>query len=251
MNAPRPNPADSFDLDDFFVVAREAGHALKDLPVWACRRAGAVALGDGAGREIERVDIEEVPGAWQLRGVLGDAECDQLVALSEALGYDDDAPVSLPRHILHADNVTWVVDENVDGAIWARCKDFFAASEYSSLRPLGLNPRFRFYRYGSGDYFAPHADGAWPGSRVVDGKLVHDAYGDRLSEMTFLIFLSDGYEGGRTMFRIGDGVLAAVPTPKGAVLCFPHGSRPEHCIHGGEAVEAGRKYIIRTDVLFG
>jgi hypothetical protein len=86
---------------------------------------------------------------------------------------------------------------------------------------------------------------------VVDGRLVHDAYGDRLSEMTFLMFLSDGYEGGRTLFRIGGGALAAVPTPKGAVLCFPHGARPEHCIHGGEAVEAGRKYIIRTDVLFG
>ena len=66
-----------------------------------------------------------------------------------------------------------------------------------------------------------------------------------------MIFLSDGYEGGRTIFRTGKETLSAVPTPKGAILCFPHGSRPEHCIHGGETVTAGRKYIIRTDVLFG
>ena len=251
MTASHPDPNASVDLDNFHVVAREPGHARRELPVWACKATGAFAIDAGAPGEIERVDIAEVPAAWQLRNVLSDAECDRLGALSEALGYDDDAPVSLPRHILHADNVTWVVDESVDGAIWSRCKEFFAPSEYSSLKPLGLNPRFRFYRYGPGDYFASHADGAWPGSRVVDGRLVHDAYGDRLSELTFLLFLSDGYEGGRTMFRIGDGALAAVPTPKGAVLCFPHGSRPEHCIHGGETVEAGCKYIIRTDVLFG
>ena len=37
---------------------------------------------------------------------------------------------------------------------------------------LGLNARFRFYRYGPGDYFLPHTDGSWPGSRVRDGQLV-------------------------------------------------------------------------------
>ncbi len=243
--------AGSFIVDDFYVVAREPGHVRQELPVWASKHPGAFEFDDLVGREFERRDIKEVPGAWQVRNVFSAGECDRLVELSEALGYNDDAPVSLPRSVLHSDNFTWVVDESVDGEIWHRCKDFFEASDFTSLKPRGINARFRFYRYSAGDYFAPHADGAWPGSRVIDGELIHDAYGDRRSEMTFLIFLSDGYEGGRTIFRTGKETLSAVPTPKGAILCFPHGSRPEHCIHGGETVTAGRKYIIRTDVLFG
>jgi hypothetical protein len=247
----RPAPAGAIDLDGFYVVAREPGHVEKELPVWACKRPGAVNFAESGGRSIERVDIAEVPGAWHLRNVLSVDECDQLVELSEALGYHDDAPVSLPRSILHNGNFTWVVDESVDGPIWDRCKGFFENSDHTSLRPQGLNARFRFYRYGVGDFFAPHADGAWPGSRVVDGRLVHDAYGDRISEMTFLIFLTDGYEGGRTLFQTSKDTLSCVPTRKGAVLCFPHGRHPQHCIHSGEGIASGQKYIIRTDVLFG
>ena len=122
---------------------------------------------------------------------------------------------------------------------------------------LGLNARFRFYRYASGDYFKPHTDGAWPGSRVIDGALVHDAYGDRNSQMSCLLFLSESYTGGRTLFYVpsnefaGETDVIAVATPKGAALCFPHGFHPLHCLHAGEPVGDGVKYIIRTDVLFG
>ena len=85
----------------------------------------------------------------------------------------------------------------------------------------------------------------------MDGRLVHDAYGDRISEMTFLIFLTDGYGGGRTQFHTQQNSFTSVATPKGAILCFPHGTHPQHCIHAGEEVTSGQKYIIRTDVLFG
>ena len=237
--------------DEFYVVAMEPGHDRPDLPVWAAKRSGVFTFDDAAGQRIKRIDIPEVEGVWQLLNVMSDEECDRLVALSEVLGYHGDAPVSLPRRVRHNDNFNWVVDDSVDGVIWNRCKKFFGPSNYTSFKPLGLNARFRFYRYGVGDYFAPHADGAWTGSRVVDSELVRDAYGDRLSEMTFLIFLSDRYEGGRTLFQTFDGELAAVSTPKGAVLCFPHGKHPQHCLHAGEEIASGIKYIVRTDVLFG
>jgi hypothetical protein len=85
----------------------------------------------------------------------------------------------------------------------------------------------------------------------VDGSLVADAYGDRISEMTFLIFLTDGYKDGRTLFHTGQGAPQAVRTPRGAALCFPHGMHPDHCIHSSEEILSGQKYIIRTDVLYG
>jgi len=243
------NPAIS--LDNFYIVTTEPGHDRADLPVWAAKHPSVFSLDDCAGRKIEPVDIPEVDGVWQLLHVLNGAECDRLVAVSEALGYHCDAPVSLPRRVRHNDNLNWVVDERMVGVIWERCKEHFASSNFTSFNPLGLNARFRFYRYGVGDYFAPHADGAWTGSLVVDEQLVWDAYGDRISEMTFLIFLTEDYEGGRTLFQTHDGKLAAVSTPKGAVLCFPHGKHPQHCLHAGEEITSGLKYIIRTDVLFG
>eukprot|EP00955_Chlamydomonas_euryale_P003022 32029-Chlamydomonas_euryale.AAC.1 len=48
--------------------------------------------------------------------------------------------------------------------------------------------------------YRPHIDGAWPGSGLVDGKVVFDFYGDRWSRLTFLIYLNDGFDGGSTTF---------------------------------------------------
>ena len=236
---------------DFYVVIKEQGHKDPDLPVWTCTEPGSIRYHERPAAVVERKDLSEIPGAFHLLNVLSDEECDRFVQISEALGYHGDAPVSLPRSIRHNNNLNWIVDESVDGPIWGRCRSFFGVSAFDGQHPLGLNARFRFYRYSRGDFFDPHTDGAWPGSRVVNGQLVADAYGDRLSQMTVLIFLSDGYEGGRTLFHTGQTSIVPVHTPKGAILCFPHGMHPQHCIHAGEEVTAGQKYIIRTDVLYG
>ena len=244
--------------DAFYVVAHEAGHESEELPTWTDRRPGNVVFDPNFEREVQRRDVEYVPGAFQLLDLLSDSECAQFVAISDALGYHEDAPVSLPHHVRHNTNVNWVVDESIDGPIWERCHSLIP-ERVAGGPALGLNARFRFYRYREGDYFRPHTDGAWPGSRVADGRLVHDAYGDRISQMSMLLFLSDGYTGGRTLFYLreggrtagGEAIVASVATPKGAAVCFPHGFHPLHCLHAGEPVGSGTKYIIRTDVLFG
>lgn len=247
--------------ESFFVVAREAGSERSDLPTWADRRAGNISFDPNPARATTRREVPGIPGAFQLLDVLTPAECEQFIATTDRLGYHLDAPVSLPHSVRHNTNVNWIVDPSVDGPIWERCEPLIR-DPIGSQSALGLNARFRFYRYAPGDYFQPHTDGAWPGSRVIDGALVHDAYGDRLSQMSFLLFLNDSYTGGRTLFfpdraaghaawdpNAAKGV--GVETPRGAALCFPHGSHPLHCLHAGEAVASGRKYIIRTDVLYG
>ena len=203
---------------------------------------------------MARLDIGLVPGAFQLTNILTEGECDQFVRITDTLGYHLDAPVSLPHSVRHNTNLNWIVDESIDGPIWARCVSHFP--EQLGFQAMGLNARFRFYRYASGDFFKPHTDGAWPGSRVVDGELVNDAYGNRSSLFTILLFLSDGYTGGRTLFYVrssnesGETDVIAVGTAKGAALCFPHGFHPQNCLHAGEPVTQGVKSIIRSDVLF-
>jgi hypothetical protein len=249
---------------DFFVVAREPGAENRAIPTWACRGANPAALAPAPGASVERRDIDSVAGAFQLLNLLSADECRRLRDLSEAIGYVEDAAVSLPRSIRHNDSFTWVADDETCDIIWRRGRaQLYDHSEYNAGKAvLGLNARFRFYRYRPGDYFAPHTDGSWPGSRIVDGQLLGNAYDDRWSQLTFLLFLSDDYDGGATRFHVSkadssrpakqpdDTEIVDVRTPLGGALCFPHGTHPQHCVHSSQEITRGSKYIIRSDVLF-
>jgi predicted 2-oxoglutarate/Fe(II)-dependent dioxygenase YbiX len=248
----------------FYVVARELGAENPSIPAWANRNEDPVKLAGEHPLVVTKEMIEQVPGTFLLLNVLTPQECQRFIDISESLAFSPDAAVSLPRSVRHNDSLTWIVDEQTDGLIWQRCAHLFENKQplHGNRKAVGINARFRFYRYTQGDFFKPHTDGAWPGSRVIDGQLVNNAYADRYSEMTFLLFLSDDYEGGQTQFWVNkdnpeipargaaNADLINVSTPAGSVLCFPHGRHPLHCLHSGEPVTSGVKYIIRSDMLF-
>lgn len=250
--------------DDFYVVAKEPGAEHPALPTWAGNIANPARLSHDHEKNLTRIDIDEVPGAFQLLNVLSAEECKRLIEITESLGYLKDAAVSLPRSVRHNDNVTWVVDEETDEIIWNRCKHLFSDEKqiFAGKKPLGLNARFRFYRYHSGDFFKTHTDGSWPGSRVINSELVADAYPDRWSQLTFVLFLSDDFEGGSTEFIVNknnpefpmhnmdEAISVGIRTPIGGVLCFPHGTHPLHRLHSSAQITSGTKYIIRSDVLY-
>lgn len=254
--------------DDFYVVAKEPGAENPAIPTWANNKVNPIGLAEQRNfcaeqGKIERFEVSDVPGAFQLYNVLSTSECERFIQQSESLGYLPDAAVSLPRSVRHNHNVTWVVDDLTADIIWQRCAPFIKDEiGLEGVRALGLNCRFRFYRYGAGDFFRPHTDGSWPGSRVIDKQLIGNAYSDRWSQMTFLIFLNDDFTGGNTQFWVdkydcsrparqgAEADVVNIRTPWGGVLCFPHGQHPLHCLHASEPVESGVKYIIRTDLLF-
>lgn len=253
--------------ENFFVIAREPGAQNPAIPTWAakCDNAFGLDMTDAQQRlPIVRREINEVPGAYQLLNLFSEQECQQLLNTSEALGYLKDAAVSLPREVRHNDNITIVVDDVTERLIWQRIETLAQKSLaiFEGKKPLGINTRFRFYRYHEGDYFKFHIDGDWPGSKVVGDELITNAYSDRYSKMTFLILLNQDFEGGETQFlvnadnpgepaRRGDRqVHVDVRTPAGSVLLFPHGRHPLHCFHSSVPITKGVKYIIRTDMLF-
>ena len=243
------------------IIAYEMGLESTPLPAWT-DDGSAIEFDSAPNKPVTRVGISEVPGAFQLLNVLNPNEADGFVQQTEQLGFHQDSPVSLPHHVRHNNNLNWIVSEKIDSTIWQRSKAH-VPEVVDGQTATGINARFRFYRYGIGDFFKTHSDGAWPGSRVINGKLINDAYPGWYSQFTYLLFLNDDYEGGRTQFLVSksnpgqpartseDIELVSVKTPKGAVLCFPHGSHPQHCLHGGESISTGTKYIIRTDILFG
>ncbi|MFA0812414.1 prolyl hydroxylase family protein [Microbulbifer epialgicus] len=261
--AKTPQELSKLPIKDFYVIAREPGAEHPALPTWATHRENPASLSGHTPSNIERRDIAEVPGAFQLLNIFSAEECQRLIDITEAVGYLPDAAVSLPRDVRHNDNLTWVVDESTERLIWRRVQDLMQDPEgyFGGREPVGINQRFRFYRYGTGDYFKFHTDGAWPGSRIIDGQLIANGYPDRFSEMTFLVLLSEDFDGGATRFRVNpDNPLQQpsrsaiqdidVRTPAGSVLCFPHGMHPLHRIHSSMPIERGVKYIIRTDILF-
>lgn len=248
--------------EKFSIVAHERGFHNPSLPTWTDTLSyDDIFDKDFDKSKVKRVEIEEVPGAFQLLNVLSKDETQKLIDFTESLGYDEDSPVSLPHDVRHNENFNWVVSEVIDKTIWDRSKHLVHESWQGEVAK-GINARFRFYRYKEGDFFKIHTDGAWPGSRVIDGTLVHDAY-NFYSQYTYLILLSDEFEGGSTQFLVdktdptkpsktgGNANVVNIRTPRGGVLCFPHGTHPMHCLHSSEEIKRGTKYIIRTDILFG
>ncbi|MFT5112542.1 MAG: hypothetical protein ACI8P9_001869 [Parasphingorhabdus sp.] len=251
-------------MSSFYIITRQPGAENPAIPTWANKTPNPANLIEGSENSIERVDIDGVPGAFQLLNLFSRDECNRIINITEELGYLEDAAVSLPRSIRHNDSFTWVVDDETNDIIWQKCQPYtYDNHAYNKGKTaVGLNARFRFYRYQSGDYFAPHTDGSWPGSRVVDGHLIDNAYGDRWSQLTILLYLSEDFVGGATQFYVDHNNLGqpaedagttptiSVRTPVGGALCFPHGTHPQHCVHSSENIISGTKYIIRSDVLF-
>ncbi|MCB9527167.1 MAG: 2OG-Fe(II) oxygenase [Myxococcales bacterium] len=166
------------------------------------------------------------------RGVIDPATCAAVIADAEARGFAE-APINLPggevRRTDIRDNDRVMYD---DPALAARLWEALAPhcpARVGEGEAVGLNERFRVYRYAVGQRFMMHRDG-W---------FARDAR--ERSRLTVLVYLNDDYAGGRTEFDGGHGV----DPETGAALLFAHSMK-----HRGAPVERGRKYVLRTDVMY-
>ncbi len=250
--------------NNFYILHYEAGAEHTPVPTWASSMDNPFNLHVSATDSILRTEIETVPACFQVLDVFTPKECLGIINTVNTLGFTQDASVSLPRNVRHNENLVWIADDATQKIIWQRVEAFIKKSPdiFQGQTPIGINQRFRFYKYGEGDFFKPHTDGAWPGSKVINKKLINDACDGAYSQMTFLLFLNDDFKGGATTFYVNRNDASrpayteeemkevSVRTPQGGVLCFPHGTHPQHCLHSSSKIDLGVKYIIRTDVLF-
>jgi len=189
----------------------------------------------GAGRPYvdgDSLDLAQ-PLVFEVPEVLAAAACARQIARIEALG-PEVAPVTTHRGpVMRPDirnNLRVVVDDEV------LARELFETIEHAlppvlcGMRPVGVNERFRCYRYDPSQRFAPHYDGAF----------VRDAREQSL--LTFMVYLNEGFDGGRTDFHHYD--VSVVPRT-GRALLFQH-----HLLHEGCVVTRGTKYVLRSDVMY-
>jgi hypothetical protein len=93
---------------------------------------------------------------------------------------------------------------------------------------IGVNERFRFYRYTVGQEFKPHRDGSF-----IRNIKEWSAY-------TLIIYLNENIIGGETDF-----FDFKLQPKQGNALLFKHEIR-----HAGLPVTEGVKYVLRTDVMY-
>ncbi|TPN88928.1 2OG-Fe(II) oxygenase [Aquimarina algicola] len=118
-------------------------------------------------------------------------------------------------------------DQFIANNIWSQVQPFFKGM-FKEYNAIGLNDRFRIYKYDTGERFKMHRDGSYKKNETES------------SFLSFLIYLNDDFEGGETYFEKGITI-----TPKiGDALLFYHPLR-----HEGKPITSGTKYVLRTDVM--
>ncbi|HEY1188655.1 MAG TPA: 2OG-Fe(II) oxygenase [Gemmata sp.] len=192
--------------------------------------------------EMRKELLAERDDLFVIHGFLSPDECDYYITMTESAGYGD-APIStmsgpvMRKDIRNNDRVM-IDDAGIARAVWERLQSF-VPERVQFWRPVGLNERFRFYRYDPGQQFDWHFDGAYERSPL------------ERSAFTFMIYLTGGVAGGATEFNMksrgsvrSDDPIVRVQPEAGKALVFPH-----RILHRGAPVADGRKYVMRTDIM--
>lgn len=168
---------------------------------------------------------------FTVREFLTPEECAAYIDLAERAGFAA-APLTTafgPQHRPDIRNNTRVMIDDAERAdeLWRRAAEYVDVWD-ADWQPIGLNERLRLYRYDVGQQFDWHYDGCY-----------ERANGER-SWLTFMVYLNHDFTGGQTAFED-----AAVEPATGMALFFVH-----RILHKGRPVTSGRKYVLRSDVMY-
>lgn len=180
---------------------------------------------------------------YVIETLLRPRECRAFIEAAEGLGF---APAGLAvgddayrvNERSRNNERVLIEDEQLATGLFSRLSGLLTP-RYDGLALRGINWRFRIYRYGEGQYFRPHRD------------VRMDLPGGGRTRHSLMIFLNEGFEGGRTRF-FGRGAKGKNPVThqvvpaQGSAVVFDH-----LLLHEGQEVARGTKYAVRTDVVYG
>ena len=190
-----------------------------------------------------KVFIKEA--GWIFEGFLLETECNKMIELAENRGFQNADSYCYLYRDRRNDRIL-VDDTGLSKLMWDRIRPYVSElivnKKGKSWAPNSVNSRFRVCRYigGENHYFGRHTDGGYQ-----DPKTGEESF------LTLLVYLNskDEFEGGCTNFFSGpfNEVYQVIPRPG---LCTVFYQEDYRCLHEGEKVLKGNKYIIRTDIMF-
>ena len=188
--------------------------------------------GGDKGERGPALDVS-APLVFEQPGVFDAGECAAMIARCEAIGFDD-APITTARGFVMRPDIrnnmrVMFDDRELAAALFDRIAGVVPARLFGR-HPVGVNERFRCYRYAPGQHFKPHYDGSFQRSP------------SERSALTFMIYLDAQCTGGETVFL--HFRVAAVPET-GKALLFQHA-----VLHEGATVKSGVKHVLRSDVMY-
>ena len=170
-------------------------------------------------------------GIFTIPDFLTSKECLRLISQSENIGFENatitTAEGPVVDHSVRNNSRVILDDLQLAAELWIKLREVLPTF-LDGRQAIGLNERFRFYRYESTQRFAGHIDGRF---RRENGEE---------SRLTFMVYLNDGFTGGETAFE-----QAFISPVSGMALIFRH-----ELFHEGKPVTSGRKYVLRSDVMF-
>lgn len=197
-------------------------------------------------RQVQKTILQDSPLTFTLDHILDANECRALIEKSEKEHDYSQAQITVGPNRYRTNteirNNDRVIFDDVDlaGQLFEKVRPFLPNLYEERWHLKGLNERFRFYRYGKGQQFRPHYDGAF------------ERYWDEMSFLTLIFYLNDGFDGGETTFFYDRSDVGQSPTPRfviapktGSALIFDHQQ-----LHEGSEVTDGVKYVLRTDVMY-
>ena len=193
--------------------------------------------------------------AFTIENVLSDAEADAIIALTEQLGYRDEAPgIQTPPGMRMNKSVHWLADETFLATLFERLRPHLPPALDGDTLADRLSQRINMYKYDQNDVFNRHIDGDWPGYGLSADQQSMVQWTGMCSKLTMLLYLNgpeDGVQGGQTHLYQNDGKRLSITPKKGRALFFRHGHGSNSVLHeGAKVLGSTSKYVARVNILY-
>lgn len=168
-------------------------------------------------------------------------ECERWISWSNKYGWQTCDQKATSEYAERKQNRLSFKDKVLASVLFER---MFPLLQYCRLdvldgkKAVTCHPNIRVYRYNRDDSFGRHVDGS---NDLEEGQ----------TKLTVLVYLCGGLQGGETVFykhHFGQAVQCSITPQTGLLLLHEHGNR---CLtHEAKKIEAGVKYVLRTDVVY-